>query len=67
MSQKVSYSSKIIDPVIDGYIPNDYSSNFHICDHSIVKFLIREKRIYFSNTSHVDSLDRFRTSVVDKV
>ena len=39
----------------------------HICDHSIVKILIIEKCIGFSNTSHVDSLDRSIRSVADKV
>ena len=39
----------------------------HICDHSIVTFGIREKFIGLSNTSHVDSIDRFRRSVSDKV
>ena len=33
----------------------------------MVTFGIREKCIGFSNTYHVDSLDRFRVSVVDKV
>ena len=67
LSEKVSNASKIIDTVINGFIPNDESSNLHICDHSIVTFGIREKKLGFSNTSHVDSLDRFRRSVVDKV
>ena len=67
LSQKVSYASKIIDPIIDGFSPNDESSHIHICDHSIFTFVIRERCIGFSNTFHVDSLDRFRISVVDKV
>ena len=41
LSRKLSYASKIIDPVINVFIPNDVSSNFHICDHSIVTFGIR--------------------------
>ena len=39
----------------------------HICDHTIVEFGIRENCIGLSNTSHVDSLDIFRRSVVGKV
>ena len=58
--QIISNASKIIDPGINGSSPNDVSSNLHICDPSIVKFLIREKCIGLSNTSHVDSLDIFR-------
>ena len=34
--KKVSYAYKIIDQVINGFIPNDESSNLHICDYSIV-------------------------------
>ena len=67
MSQKVSNASKIIDPVINGFIPNYESSYLHIFDHSIFTFVIREKCIWFSNTLHVNRLDRFRISVVDKV
>ena len=67
LSQKVSYDSNIIDLIINGFSPNDISSHFHICDHSIVTFGITEKHLGFSNDSHVDSLDRFRRSVVDKV
>ena len=51
---------------INGFNPNEESSHFHICDHLIVAFGIR-KKLGFSNTSHVDSLDRFRRSVVDQV
>ena len=59
LSQKFSYASKIIDPVINVFSPNDESSHFHICDHYIVTFGIREKCLGLSNTSHVDSLYRF--------
>ena len=38
LPQKVSYDSKRIDPVINGFITNDVSSNLHIYDHSIVTF-----------------------------
>ena len=67
LSQKIGYASKIIDPVINGFSPNAISSHLRICDKSIVTFGIREKCIKFSNISHVDSLYRFRISVVDKV
>ena len=67
MSQKFSYASKIIDPVIYGFSPNYESIHFHRCDHSIFTFGTREKYIGFSNNSRVDSLERFRRSVVDKV
>ena len=33
LSQKFSNASKIIDPVINGFSPNDESSCFHIRDH----------------------------------
>ena len=39
--QKISNDSKIIDPVINGFSPNDESINLHIYDHSIVTFVIR--------------------------
>ena len=67
MSQKSIYCSKRIEPIIIELSPNEVRSNFHICDHSIVTFF--NKRIIFrvSNTYHVDSLDLFRKSVVDKV
>ena len=67
LSQKVSYAYKIIDLVTNGFSPNDISSHLYICDTSIVTFGIREKCIGFSNTSRVDSLDRFRISVVDEL
>ena len=67
MPQKFNNDSKKIDPVINGFSPNDVSSHLHICDHSTVTFGTREKYIELSKTSHVDSLDTFRRSVVDKV
>ena len=33
LSQKFSYASKIINPVINRFIPNDESIHFHTCDH----------------------------------
>ena len=67
MSQKISYALKTTDPVINGFIPNDESSYLYICDHSIVIFGIKEKCLGLSNTSHVESLYRFRDTVFDKV
>ena len=59
LSHKISYASKIIDPVINGFSPRKVISNLHICDHSIVTFGIRGLCLGFSNTFHVESLDRF--------
>ena len=67
LSQKVSYASKIIDLVINVFSPNDESISLHKCDHSIVTFFIREDVLDFSNTSHVDILDRFIKSVFYQV
>ena len=55
-----------MDPVINGFSPNEVKIHFHICDHSIVTFGIRELCLVFSNTSHIETLDRFRKPVVDK-
>ena len=66
-NNKVRYASKTIDPVINGFIPNEVRRNLHICDHSIVTFCIRGFCLGFSSTYRVDSLDGFRKSVVDKV
>ena len=61
MSQKVSYDSNTIDPEITRFSPNEVRSHFHICDQSIINTLgIRVLCLGFSNTSHVDSLDRLR-------
>ena len=67
MSQKVSYAYKIIDPVIHGFIPNEAKGHLQTCDHSIINFGLRGLCLGFSNTSHVDSLDRSIKSVVDQV
>ena len=56
-----------IDPVINGFSINEVKVHLHICDHSIVTFGIRVLCLGFSNTSNVDNLYRFRTSVADKV
>ena len=57
----------IIDPVTNGFIPNEVKSNFYSCDHSILAFGKRGLCLGFSNTSHVDILDMFRKSDIDKV
>ena len=67
LSQKVGYSSKIIDPVINGLSTNELRNHLHICYHSIVKLGISGFCSELSNTSNVDSLDIFRKSVADKV
>ena len=66
-SQKFSRASKITDPVIIGFSPNDESIHLNICDHSIIIFGIGENNLRCSNTSHVDSLYRFRRIFFDKV
>ena len=66
MSHKVIYASKIIDPVINEFSTNEVTSNFDMCDQSIVTFGMRGFCLGFSHTSHVDSLDMFRKSAVDK-
>ena len=67
LSQKFSYASKIIDPVINLFSLNEVTFNLHICDHSIVTFGIGRLWLGFSNTSYVDILDMFIKSVVDNV
>ena len=56
----------IIYQFINGCSTNEVKIYFHICDHSIIKF---GGKFYlgFLNTSNVDSLDRFRKTLVDKV
>ena len=67
LSQKVSCYFKNIYPVINGFSTHEVRSHLHIFDHSIVTFVVRRLGLGFLNTSQVDSLDRFRQSVVDKV
>ena len=66
MSQKVDYAYKIFNPVINEFSPNEVRIYLHIFYHSIVTFVIRGLCLGFSDTSHVDSLDRFINSVVGK-
>ena len=67
MSIKVSHASKIIDPAINRLSPNEVKIHLQICYHSMMIFGMRGLCLGFSNTSHFDSLDRFRKSVDDKV
>ena len=57
----------IIYSVINVFIPNAVSIHLHIWDHSIVAVGKRGLGLGFSNTSHVDSLNRFRKLVTRKV
>ena len=66
-SKKVSYASKIIYPVINGFNPHEVTIHLHICDNSVVTIGIRGLCLGFSNTSHVYSLYMFRKSVNAKV
>ena len=61
---KVSCDFIKIDPVVNGLIHHKVKSHLRICDHPIVTFGIRVFHLGFSNTYHVDSLDRFRKAVV---
>ena len=57
----------MIDPVLNVFMPNEVKIHFRICDNSFVTFVIIGLCLVFSNTSHVDSLDKVKTSVVNKV
>ena len=59
LSHKFSYDSKIIDPVNNGFIPNEVTSHLRTCDQYIVTFGIGGLCLGFSNTSRVDSLDLY--------
>ena len=39
-SLKLSYAYMKIDPVTNGFIPNEVKSHLHICDNSIINFVI---------------------------
>ena len=67
MSQKVSYGSKKIDPVMNRFSLNEVTSNLNIYDHSIVTFIIRGFCLGPSNTICVEISDMFRKLVVDMV
>ena len=57
----------VIDPDIRGFSPDKVKIHLHTFDHSSITFGIILLCLGSSNTSHVDSLDRFRKTVVDKV
>ena len=57
----------IIDPVINGFSPNEVRSHLQICYHSIIDFWKIVLCLGFSKTSHVDILYSFIKSVVEKV
>ena len=57
----------MIDLIINVFSTNEVRIHLHISDHLIRTFGKIELCLGFSNTSCVDSLDRFRKSVVDKV
>ena len=57
----------VIDIIMKGFSLNKAKGHFHTCDHSIVTFVIIGCCSGFSNTYHVDSLDRFIKLVVNKV
>ena len=67
LSQKVSYVSMIIYPVIIGFSLNEQMSHFHICYYLII--ILGKRGLYFgfSNTDRVGSLERFRKVVFEKV
>ena len=65
LSQNVSYHSMVIGPVIIGFSPNEEISHLQIFDHSIITFEKFYFCLRFSNTSQVDSLDRFRKVVIE--
>ena len=56
-----------IDPVINVFSNNKLKGHFRIYDKSIVIFVKRGLCLELSNTSRVESLDRFRKKVVNKV
>ena len=64
-SQKVTYVSMMIDPVINGFSPNEIKIYLHICNTALSLFFIRGLWLRFSNTSHFDSLDMFIKTVFD--
>ena len=55
----------VIGPVIIGFSPNEEISHLQIFDHSIIHFGKFYFCLRFSNTSQVDSLDRFRKVVIE--
>ena len=67
LSQKFSYDFMMIYPVVNGFSTNEVMSYLHIFYHSMITFVKRGFCLGFSDTSHVESLDRLRKSVVENV
>ena len=57
----------MIHPVINGLSPNEVRIHLQIFDNPIIEFEKIGLYLGFSNTSHVESLYRFRKSVDNKV
>ena len=67
LSPNFTYAYIMIDPVNNLFCLNKVRIYFQICDLSMFYFWKICLCLRFSNTSNVDSLDRFRKLVVDKV
>ena len=67
LTQKGSYASMKVDPIINVLITNEVKAHLQIFDNSIVTFGLRGLYLGVLNISHVESLYMFRKSVVDKV
>ena len=57
----------MIDGIINGFTTNEFIIHLHICDQSIFDLGKIGSCLGFSNTYHVDTLDIFKKSVVEKV
>ena len=66
VSKKVSYAYMMIVPIINGFSRNKIKRHLQIYDNSIITFGIRRLYLRFSKNYHVDSLHKFRKTVVDK-
>ena len=64
LSQKVSYDSMAVYPIINGFITKEVRIRLYFCDLSIITFGRKTLCLGSSGTSHVDSLDRFRGKVI---
>ena len=62
----LAHASMVIDTVINGFIPNEGSSSFKMCDNSIITFCKIGFCLVFSNTSHVYSLYGLRKLVFEQ-
>ena len=57
--RNVSYNFKLVDPVINEFIPHDVRSHLQIFYYSIITFGIRGLCLGFPETSYVNRLRRF--------